>query len=235
MASLLRAGRARPGPWTSIAARSAARWRRSPATACPRSGRSTWPSSGAGRLHERAREIPAGAPMKAAWLALVLCCASPAIAAVNSDPAPGFPSKPIRWIVGFTPGASNDVVARTVAQRLTEIWGQQIIIDNRPGAGGMIGGEMVARGAPDGYTVLLATGGPNIGNPLLMKKPPYKVEDFAYVAIAADNPLILVVTPSFPAKTPREFVDYLKANPGKVNWATSGINSTPHVSMAIFT
>ncbi|HKA43583.1 MAG TPA: tripartite tricarboxylate transporter substrate binding protein [Burkholderiales bacterium] len=173
--------------------------------------------------------------MKAAWLALVLCCASPAIAAVNSDPAPGFPSKPIRWIVGFTPGASNDVVARTVAQRLTEIWGQQIIIDNRPGAGGMIGGEMVARGAPDGYTVLLATGGPNIGNPLLMKKPPYKVEDFAYVAIAADNPLILVVTPSFPAKTPREFVDYLKANPGKVNWATSGINSTPHVSMAIFT
>src|SRR5262249_46840399 len=160
---------------------------------------------------------------------------SPAIAAVNSDPAPGFPSKPIRWIVGFTPGASNDVVARTVAQRLTEIWGQQIIIDNRPGAGGMIGGEKVARGAPDRCTVLLATGGPNIGNPLLMKKPPYKVEDFAYVAIAADNPLILVVTPSFPAKTPREFVDYLKANPGKVNWATSGINSTPHVSMAIFT
>jgi tripartite-type tricarboxylate transporter receptor subunit TctC len=173
--------------------------------------------------------------MKAAWLALSLLCASAGIATAQSDPAPGFPTKPIRWIVGFTPGASNDVVARVVAARLTEIWGKQIIIDNRPGAGGMIGGEMVARATPDGYTVLLATGGPNIGNPLLSKNSPYRIEDFAYVAIAADNPLILVVNPSFPAKTPREFVDYLKANPGKVNWASSGINSTPHVSMAIFT
>ena len=173
--------------------------------------------------------------MKAAWLALTLYCATAGIAAAQSDPAPGFPTKPIRWIVGFTPGASNDVVARVVAARLTEIWGKQIIIDNRPGAGGMIGGEMVARATPDGYTVLLATGGPNIGNPLLSKNSPYRIEDFAYVAIAADNPLILVVNPSFPAKTPREFVDYLKANPGKVNWASSGINSTPHVSMAIFT
>lgn len=173
--------------------------------------------------------------MKAAWLALSLLCAAAGIAAAQSDPAPGFPTKPIRWIVGFTPGASNDVVARVVAARLTEIWGKQIIIDNRPGAGGMIGGEMVAKATPDGYTVLLATGGPNIGNPLLSKNSPYRIEDFAYVDIAADNPLILVVNPSFPAKTPREFVDYLKANPGKVNWASAGINSMPHVSMAIFT
>ena len=173
--------------------------------------------------------------VKAAWLVLSLCCATACIAADKSDPAPGFPSKPIRWIVGFAPGASNDLIARTVAQRLTEIWGRQIIIDNRPGAGGLIGGEIVARAAPDGYTVLLATGGPNIGNTLLMKKPLYRVEDFAYVAIAADNPMVLIVTPSFPAKTPGEFVDYVKANPGKVNWATSGVNSTPHVSMAIFT
>ncbi len=96
----------------------------------------------------------------------------PLARAAQPDPAAGFPSKPIRWIVGFTPGASNDVVARTVAQRLTEIWGRQIIIDNRPGAGGMIGGELVARANPDGYTVLLATGGPNIGNPLLSKSSP---------------------------------------------------------------
>ena len=144
--------------------------------------------------------------MKAVWLAFWLSCVATGMATAQSDPAPGFPSRPIRWIVGFTPGASNDVVARTVAARLTDIWGKQIIIDNRPGAGGMIGGEMVARAAPDGYTVLLATGGPNIGNPLLSKKAPYRVEDFAYVAIAADNPLILVVTPSFPAATPREAV-----------------------------
>ncbi len=173
--------------------------------------------------------------MKVAWLVLSFYCATAGIAAEKSDPALGFPSKPIRWIVGFAPGASNDVIARTVAMRLTEIWGRQIVIDNRPGAGGMIGGEIVARAAPDGYTVLLATGGPNIGNPLLSKKPAYRVEDFAYVAIAAAAPLILIVTPSFPANTPREFVDYIKANPGKVNWASAGVNSTPHVSMAIFT
>ncbi len=173
--------------------------------------------------------------MNVTWLVALLSCAISGVAAAQADPAPGFPSKPIRWIVGFTPGASNDVVARTVAARLTEIWGRQIIIDNRPGAGGMIGGELAARAAPDGYTVLLATGGPNIGNPLLSKRPVYRIEDFAYVVIAAATPMVVIVTPSFPAHTPREFVDYLKANPGKVNWASAGVNSTPHVSMAIFT
>jgi tripartite-type tricarboxylate transporter receptor subunit TctC len=173
--------------------------------------------------------------LKLACLALSLFCAAAGTATAQSDAPSTFPSKPIRWLVGFAPGASNDVIARIVAQRLTEIWGRQIVIDNRPGAGGLIAGEMVARGTPDGYTVLLATGGPNIGNPLLSKKPAYRVEDFAYVAIAAATPMVLIVTPSFPAKTPREFVEYIKANPGKVNWASAGVNSTPHVSMAIFT
>ena len=173
--------------------------------------------------------------MNLTWLAVLLSCAFTSTAAARADPAPGFPSKPIRWIVGFTPGASNDVVARTLAAHLAEIWGRQIIIDNRPGAGGIIGGEIAARAAPDGYTVLLATGGPNIGNPLLLKRPAYQVEDFAYVAVAAATPMVIIVTPSFPANTPRELVDYLKANPGEVNWATSGVNSTLHVSMAIFT
>jgi tripartite-type tricarboxylate transporter receptor subunit TctC len=171
--------------------------------------------------------------MKAMWLALSLCCASACIAAEKSESVDSFPSKPIRWVVPFTPGASTDLIARTIGQRLTEIWGKQIIIDNRAGAGGAIGAEIVARAAPDGYTVLLATAGPNIGNTLLVKKPAYRVEDFAYVAIAADNPMVLVVNPSFPAKTPGEFVDYVKAHPG-VNWASAGVNSTPHISMAIF-
>jgi tripartite-type tricarboxylate transporter receptor subunit TctC len=173
--------------------------------------------------------------MKVTWLALLLSCPITGTAAAQADPALGFPSKPIRWIVGFTPGASNDVVARTLAAHLSESWGRQIIIDNRPGAGGMIGGDIAARAAPDGYTVLLATGGPNIGNPLLTKRPVYQIEDFAYVVIAAATPMVIIVTPSFPANTPRELVDYLKANPGKVNWASAGVNSTPHVSMAIFT
>ena len=172
--------------------------------------------------------------MKAMWLALSLCCASVCIAAGKSEPVDSFPSKPIRWVVPFTPGASTDLIARTIGQRLIEIWGKQILVDNRPGAGGAIGAEIVARAAPDGYTVLLATAGPNIGNTLLVKKPAYRVEDFAYVAIAADNPMVLLVNPSFPAKTPGEFVDYVKAQPGKVNWASAGINSTPHIALAIF-
>jgi tripartite-type tricarboxylate transporter receptor subunit TctC len=173
--------------------------------------------------------------MKPVLLLLSLFFASAGVAAEKSDPAAAFPSKPIRWLVGFAPGASNDVIARVVATRLTELWGRQVIIDNRPGAGGMIAGELVAHGAPDGYTLLLATGGPNIGNVLLSKKPPYRVEDFAYIAIVAETPMVILVNPSFPANTPREFLDYLKANPGKINWASAGVNSTPHVSMAIFT
>ena len=145
-----------------------------------------------------------------------------------------FPRSPSAGSSPFTPGASTDLIARTIGQRLTEIWGEQIIVDNRGGAGGAIGAEIVARAAPDGYTVLLATAGPNIGNTLLVKKPAYRVEDFAYVAIAADNPMVLIVNPSIPAKTPGEFVDYVKAHPGKVNWASAGVNSTPHISMAIF-
>ena len=171
--------------------------------------------------------------MKAMWLVLSLCCAGACTAAEKSESVDSFPSKPIRWVVPFTPGASTDLIARTIGQRLTEIWGKQIIVDNRGGAGGAIGAEIVARAAPDGYTVLLATAGPNIGNTLLVKKPAYRVEDFAYVAIVADNPMVLLVNPSFPAKTPGEFVDYVKAHPG-VNWASAGVNSTPHIAMSMF-
>jgi tripartite-type tricarboxylate transporter receptor subunit TctC len=170
--------------------------------------------------------------MKEEWLALALCAAA-IFAAEKSEPASAFPSKPIRWVVPFTPGASTDLIARAVGQRLTEIWGIQIIVDNRPGSGGGIGGEILARAAPDGYTVLRSTSGPNIGNTLLTKKPPYRVEDFAYVAIVADNPMVLVVHPSFPATSAHEFVEYVKANPGKVNWASAGVNSAPHIAMAV--
>jgi tripartite-type tricarboxylate transporter receptor subunit TctC len=114
------------------------------------------------------------------------------VPAVSAQPAPdsaaGFPSKPVRWVVGFTPGASNDVIARTVGARLSETWGQQFIVDNRPGATGMIAGELVARAVPDGYTLLLATGGPNTIAPQLTRKPAYRVEDFEYVSVVAYTP-----------------------------------------------
>src|ERR1700704_2685614 len=88
--------------------------------------------------------------------------------------AAGYPDKPVRWVVPFTPGASNDVIARLVASKLLEAWGQQFIIDNRPGAGGLIGADTVAKAAPDGYTLLLSNPGPNVNSPLLSTKSPYK-------------------------------------------------------------
>ena len=150
------------------------------------------------------------------------------------DGAAGYPSKPVRWVVGFAPGASNDVIARTIGARLAEAYGQQFIVDNRPGAAGMIAGEIVARSVPDGYTLLLATGGPNTIAPQLTRKPAYRVEDFEYVSVVAYTPLMIVVTPSFAPKTARELVEHMKANPGKTNWGSAGVNSSPHVGLATF-
>lgn len=161
-----------------------------------------------------------------------LVAATAALAQPVQNDASRFPSKPVRWVVGFTPGASNDLIARTIGPRLAETWGQQVIIDNRPGAAGMIGGEIVARSVPDGYTLLLATGGPNTIAPLMMKKPVYRVEDFDYVSVAVYTPLLVAVTPAFPAKTVRELVAHMKANPGKTKWGSAGIGSSPHVGLA---
>ncbi len=161
--------------------------------------------------------------------------AQPVRDAQGAGGAANYPLKPVRWVVGFTAGASNDVIARTVGARLSEAWGQQFIIDNRPGATGMIAGEIVARAVPDGYTLLLATGGPNTIAPLLSRKSAYRVEDFDYVSVVAYTPLIIVVTPALAAKTPRELVEYLKAAPGKSTWGSAGINSSPHVGLASFT
>lgn len=177
--------------------------------------------------------------MKPMPLALLLAVVSgtvaPALSAQSAnDEAATYPSKPVRWVVGFTPGASNDVIARTIGVRLSEAWGQQFIIDNRPGASGMIGGEIVARAVADGYTLFLATGGPNTISPQLTRKPAYRVEDFEYVSVVAYTSLIIVVTPSFAPKTSRELVAHMKANPGKTNWGSAGVNSSPHVGLATF-
>src|SRR5688572_30784557 len=102
--------------------------------------------------------------------------------AAQSDAASNYPNRPVRWVVPFTPGASNDIIARLFGQKLTEAWGQQFVIDNRPGAGGSVGAETVAKAPPDGYTLLLANPGPSVNTPSLLKKPLYKVEDFTNIA-----------------------------------------------------
>ncbi len=116
--------------------------------------------------------------------------AIPDVAAQNA-----YPSRPVRWVVPFAPGASNDITARLLAQKMTESLGQQFIVDNRPGAGGSIGAKIVADAAPDGYTLLHANPGPSINNVLLRSKSPYQMSDFASVMFIGYSPLIIVAAP----------------------------------------
>jgi tripartite-type tricarboxylate transporter receptor subunit TctC len=148
--------------------------------------------------------------------------------------AASYPSRPVRWIIPFTPGASNDIIGRLVAGKLSEAMGQQFIIDNRPGAGGIVGAETVARANPDGYTLILTNPGPNVNNILLRKNPPYQMSDFAPIVWIGYTPFYVMTGLNFPPKTAKEIVDYAKANPGKVSWASSGLGSGPHVALAVF-
>jgi tripartite-type tricarboxylate transporter receptor subunit TctC len=108
-----------------------------------------------------------------------------------------------------------------------------VVVDNRSGAGGMIAGEIVARAVADGHTVLLSTGGPSVIGPLLTKRAPYRVEDFAQIVTIGFTPFIIVAHPAFPPRNPRELVDYARANPGKVNWGSSGTGGSPHFGLLV--
>ena len=145
-----------------------------------------------------------------------------------------FPSKPMRIILGFTPGGATDITARAVAQKFTESMGQQVIVDNRPGAASNIGAEAVARAAPDGYTLFLGSVSTSI-NPSLYAKMAYDpLRDFAAVAHVATTPFLLVVHPSVPAKNVKELIAFAKARPGELNYATAGAGSGAHLFMEMF-
>ena len=156
-----------------------------------------------------------------------------AIAQAHAQPAKDYPDKPVRWVVPFTPGVSNDVIARLIAAKLLDAWGQQFIIDNRPGAGGLVGADTVAKAAPDGYTLLLSNPGPNVNSPLLSKQSPYKVEDFAQVIFFGYAPLLILANPALPVRNPKELIEYMKANQGKINWGSSGTGSSLHIGLAV--
>ena len=146
-----------------------------------------------------------------------------------------YPTKPIRLVVPFPPGGATDILARDVAQKLTEAWGQSVIVDNRPGAGGNIGSELVAKSAPDGYTLEMGTVGTHAINASLYAKMPYDhVKDFTPVILVAGVPNVLVVNPAVPANSVAELVAYAKANPGKLNFASSGNGTSIHLSGELF-
>lgn len=155
-------------------------------------------------------------------------------AAVAQNTAANYPNKPVRWIVPFPPGASNDITARLFAHKMSESMGQQFVIDNRPGAGGSIGAQLVADAAPDGYTLLHANPGPSVNNVVMRRKSSYQINDFAPVMFIGYSPLIIVASPKFGPSNGRELVAYAKANPGKLTWASSGNGSSLHIGQALF-
>jgi tripartite-type tricarboxylate transporter receptor subunit TctC len=149
--------------------------------------------------------------------------------------AQAFPSRPIRLIVPFPPGGGNDILARAVGQRLTELVSQPVVIDNRAGAGGVIGATTAAQALPDGYTLFLGSLGNLAHNPALKSNLPYDpLRDFAPVSMLATSSFILLANPSFQAKSVQELITLAKAQPGKIDYASSGTGSSLHMTMEVF-
>jgi tripartite-type tricarboxylate transporter receptor subunit TctC len=152
---------------------------------------------------------------------------------VSAAEAERYPSKPIRIVVPFTPGGSNDLIGRIIAQKLNEAWGQPVIIDNRPGGGSTIGIEVVVRAAPDGYTLLTTSGGIAI-NGSLYKLSFNPVTDLTPVALLAQMPYLLAANPSLPVKSVKDVIALAKAQPGKIVFSSSGAGTSSHLTMEMF-
>jgi len=148
--------------------------------------------------------------------------------------AQDYPSRPVRIVVPFAPGGPNDIIVRLVAQKLTETWAQPFLVENRPGAGGNIGTDFVAKAAPDGHTLLSVGPGSLIINPLIGKVPYDTMRDFAPVTVMARAPNALVAHPSLPAGSVKELIELARSQPGKVNYGSGGNGSTPHLAGAMF-
>ncbi|MGI9153762.1 MAG: Bug family tripartite tricarboxylate transporter substrate binding protein [Rubrivivax sp.] len=169
-------------------------------------------------------------PLLAALLSVVALWASPSTALAQQD----YPNKPVKWIVPYPPAGTTDVLARIVAQWLTEKMGQPFVVENRPGAGNNIGTEAVIKSPPDGYTMLLVNPANGI-NATLYKNLNFNfIRDIAPVAGLVRTPNVMEVTNSLPVKTVKEFIDYCKANPGKINMASSGSGTSVHLSGELF-
>ena len=148
--------------------------------------------------------------------------------------AQGYPVRPIKVVVPWPPGQATDVAARVVSEGVSAAVGQQLVIDNRPGAGGTIGSEFAARATPDGYTILAGSSGPISISPILQKLAYDPAKDFEPIALMVSTPYVLVAHPSLPANTAQEFIALVRANPGKFNFASSGTGATAHLVAELF-
>src|SRR5574341_953901 len=173
--------------------------------------------------------------MKSDLFRVLLVCIVAAGAGPLAAQAQSYPARPIRIIAQFTPGTSTDILARVIGGKLTEAWGQQVVVDNRSGAGGIVGTEIGAKAAPDGYTLTMAVSSAFGINPTLYAKLPYDVlRDFAPITNIALTPQTLVANPAFAAKSVKELVAAAKAKPGQLNYASLGSGSTSHLTMEMF-
>jgi tripartite-type tricarboxylate transporter receptor subunit TctC len=164
---------------------------------------------------------------------LLLSIALALVGIPNLGAAEEYPSRPVRWIVPFQPGGTTDIIARIVGQKLSDLWGQSVIIDNRPGASAVVGTQAGARAAPDGYTLTFAYNGNMTMNPSLIRKLPYDaMKDFAHVTVVVGTPFVLVVNPQVPAHSLQELIARAKASPGKLNVAIGG--AAGHLSNELF-
>ena len=161
----------------------------------------------------------------ALFVAAIACCAS----------AQTYPAKPIRLVVPFPPGGTTDILARDVGQKLTEAWGQPVVVDNRPGAAGNVGSDIVAKSAPDGYTLEMCTVSTHAINPSLYSNIPYDhIKDFAPVILVARVPNVLEVNPGVPVYTVADLIKLAKEKPGQLNFASSGSGTSIHLSGELF-
>ena len=173
----------------------------------------------------------------ASTTAVLGCCAAYAVAAQPAyvaQRAGAYPAKSVRMIVPFETGSTTDTLARIVGRRLTDIWAQPVVVDNRVGAGGNVDTDIVAKAAPDGYTLLMAAGSHAI-NPSLYRKLPYDMlTDFSPITLVATAPQILIMNPSVQASTVKEFIALAKSRPGELNYASGGSGSPSHLTVELF-
>lgn len=166
--------------------------------------------------------------------ALFSCALVPAIEPVHAQPAGSYPARPVRFIVPFAAGGGTDIVARTIAARLSELWGQQVIADNRPGASTLIGIDLTAKAPPDGYTIVLASTSYGI-NAAWGKKLPYDpLRDLAFITQAASLDFVITTHPSLPVRSVKEFIVLAKARPGALNYGSPGSGSGSHLVVEMF-
>jgi tripartite-type tricarboxylate transporter receptor subunit TctC len=155
--------------------------------------------------------------------------------ALAAQPVGAYPGKPVRIIVPWAPGGSTDLLARAAGQKLAETWKQPVIVDNRPGASGNVGSDIVAKAQPDGYTLLVGSMSTHVMNPALYEKMPFKgVEDFEPVALMAYVRNVLVVHPSVPAHSVKELIALARSQPAKISYASAGVGSTNHLCAELF-